>query len=69
MDVANPSNIERLFSIYRSTWNNIAKDIHSNSIEDNITKLCIENFYKNIIICGSSHSGWNIKLLSWKYDA
>lgn len=46
MDVANPSNMERIFYIYRSTWNNIAKDINSYSIDDHNTKLCIENFYK-----------------------
>ena len=60
MDVANPSNIERLFSIYRSTWNNIAKDIHSNSIEDNITKLCIENFYKKYNYLPDPHTAVGI---------
>jgi len=45
MDVSNPSNIERIFYIYRSTWNKIAKDINSNSVNDVATKSLIENFY------------------------
>ncbi len=46
MDVANPSNMERIFFIYRSTWNNIVHDLYSNSIDDDITKLTITHFYK-----------------------
>jgi len=46
MDVGNPSNIERIFYIYRSTWNKITKDIGSNSVNDIATKSVVENIYK-----------------------
>jgi len=46
MDVGNPSNIERIFYVYRSTWNKITKDINSHSINDVATKSVIENIYK-----------------------
>ncbi len=46
MDVGNPSNIERIFYIYRSTWNKITRDINSHSVNDQTTRSVIENFYK-----------------------
>lgn len=60
MDVANPSNMERIFFIYRSTWNNIVHDINSNSIDDEITRLTISHFYKKNKYLADPHTAVGI---------
>ncbi|MBK6372433.1 MAG: threonine synthase [Saprospiraceae bacterium] len=45
MDVGNPSNLERIFYIFRSTWNKIVQEFNSHSIDDQTTKTIIENYY------------------------
>ena len=45
MDVGNPSNFERLLSLFGSTWNNESVNIESYSINDKETQNGIKNIY------------------------
>lgn len=46
MDVGNPSNFSRILDFYSSTWNKIKENIEGYSFDDEKTKKCIADVYR-----------------------
>ncbi|MFQ5446279.1 MAG: threonine synthase [Saprospiraceae bacterium] len=46
MDVGNPSNFVRMLDLYRSTWNNMSRDVSGFSFNDEQTKAAIREVFE-----------------------